>query len=165
MGVAVARRMNALFFAARRADLAILAYGRRLLASHGLTPARFDTLYVILRAGKCGSRSQTDIKSSLGVSAPTISRMLKSLADLGLIRRFRIGRFRRASLTPLGRAAMRRAIIDVKKPLDRAVPEVFDAAKRGLLATMDRVEGLMMCFQMAFAKQSWLLYFYEHPDN
>lgn len=157
--------MNVLFFAARRADLSILAYGRRLLAPHGLTPARFDMLYIIWRAGKCGSRSQEQIKSHLGVSRPTISRMLKSLADLGLIRRFRILRFRYATLTPLGRAVMRRAIIDVKKPLDRSVPEVFGAAQRGLFETLMRVEDFLMVFQVAFAKRSWLLYFYEHPDN
>lgn len=122
-------------------------------------------LYVIWCAGRFGSRSQEEIKTHLGVSRPTISRMLKSLADLGLIKRYRVRRFRHASLTPLGRAVMGRAIIDVKKPLDRSVPEVFGAAKRGLLETMMSVEGLMMCFQMAFARQSWLLYFYDHPDN
>ena len=160
--------MNAFFFSARRADLAIFAYGRRLLAPHGLTPARFDMLYILWCRGKWGARSQQEIKSLLGVSRPTISRMLKSLAELGLILRFGHRRHRRASLTPFGRAVMRRAILDVKKPVERDVPEIFRAAERGILKVDEEVEGVLGLFKYAFAKRhNWQIYFFgePHPDD
>src|SRR3989442_7513805 len=83
--VAVWRRMNALFFAVRRADLAIFRHVRRLILRYGLTPARFDLMFTLLH----GARHQTELAQILGVSAPVISRMLRSLVDLGLVKRYR----------------------------------------------------------------------------
>ena len=160
--------MNAFFFSARRADLAILAYGRRLLAPHGLTPARFDMLYILWSRELGNTSSQEEIKRALGVSRPTISRMLKSLAELGLITRFGHRRNRRAALTRLGRAVMRRAIRDVKKPVTRDVAELFGAAKKGLLQVEEKVEGVLGLFKYRFGKRlNWQIYSIgePHPDD
>ncbi len=160
--------MNALFFSARRADLAILAYSRRLLAPHGLTPARFDMLYILWSSTELGCCSQQDFKALLGVSGPTISRMLKSLAELGLIIRFGHRRHRCAALTSLGRAVMRRALLDVKKPVSRDVPEIFEAAKRGLLDVEDDIDGTLGIFKATFGKRlNWQIYSFgePHPDD
>jgi DNA-binding MarR family transcriptional regulator len=89
--------MHVVLFQMKRAYHATLALGRRILNEFELTPARFDLLYVVMRRWwRWGSRRrdshyraivQEEIRRELGVSAPTVSRMLQSLEDLGLIRR------------------------------------------------------------------------------
>ena len=88
--------MHALFFSIKRAhhsalanlrDVIRLFRGRRL----GITPARFDMLYAINRELVCQRR----LCEILGVTAPTVSRMAKSLQKRGLISRTRSARDRR----------------------------------------------------------------------
>jgi DNA-binding MarR family transcriptional regulator len=88
--------MHVLFFQMKRAYHSTLRLGHRLLSAFGLTPARFDLLYVIMHRRWGARRSegarritQREIRNVLGVSAPTVSRMLDALEDLGLVRRRR----------------------------------------------------------------------------
>ena len=105
--------MHALFFSFKRAHHSALANlrdvirvfrGRRL----GLTPARFDMLYAINRELVCQRR----LCEILGVTAPTVSRMAKSLEDRGLIMRERSASDRRRldiRLTEAGAALFAKA--------------------------------------------------------
>jgi DNA-binding MarR family transcriptional regulator len=81
--------MHEIFFSLKRAHHGVLALGRGLLKRFkGFTPARFDMLYAIQTHGPYGLR-QSQLRSLLGVTAPTVSRMLRSLEELGLLVRRR----------------------------------------------------------------------------
>ena len=77
--------MNVLFFGLKRAFHGTLRVVRRPLARLGLTAARFDLLYIVLKEG--GILFQRELQRALGVAAPTVSRMLASLEELGLVTR------------------------------------------------------------------------------
>jgi DNA-binding MarR family transcriptional regulator len=74
--------MNALFFGIKRAFHGTLRVFRRALTSLGLTAARFDLLYIVLKER---GLLQRELQRALGVAAPTVSRMLASLEELGLV--------------------------------------------------------------------------------
>jgi DNA-binding MarR family transcriptional regulator len=101
--------MHIVFFALKRAHRGVLRITRQALAKLGLTAARFDLLYAVLeREGF----PQSELCRALGVSAPTVSRMLTSLEKLGLILRD-VGsdrRLRHISLTDAGRRRIEGAI-------------------------------------------------------
>ena len=104
--------MNAIFFSCKRAFHRILAVTRRPLACIGLTAARFDMLYQVHQCRSMGGVRQSDLRRALGVSAPTVSRMLRSLEDLGLVTRecdFVDTRQRWVRLTALGLRRIKRA--------------------------------------------------------
>src|ERR1700734_1337890 len=102
--------MHAVFFDLKRAYHSTLRLTRRLLKSLGLTAARFDLLYIVERAGK--TMLQCDLRRVLGVTAPTVSRLLASLEALGLVEREGMGlarRRRHVALTKAGLRCVRRA--------------------------------------------------------
>ena len=80
--------MNAIFFGLKRAYHGTLRIYRHALARQGLTAARFDLLYAAREYRRHGVR-QSSLRRALGVSAPTVSRMVASLEALGLLRRER----------------------------------------------------------------------------
>jgi DNA-binding MarR family transcriptional regulator len=77
--------MHALFFGMKRAFHASLRITRKALKSFGLTAARFDLMWALTRPA-AGYMRQSDLRRLLGVTAPTVSRMVKSLQALGLVR-------------------------------------------------------------------------------
>jgi DNA-binding MarR family transcriptional regulator len=94
------------FFSVKRVHLRVLHVTRRLLrmSESELTPARFDMLRIVEAYGEHGVGQQR-IQDLLGVSAPTVSRMLKALEEVGFVVRERMehdARFRRVYLTELG---------------------------------------------------------------
>jgi DNA-binding MarR family transcriptional regulator len=101
--------MHIVFFALKRAHHGVLRITRRALAQLGLTASRFDLLYAVHeREGF----PQFELCQALGVSAPTVSRMLSSLEELGLVLR-NVGtdrRLRHISLTDAGRRCIEEAI-------------------------------------------------------
>jgi DNA-binding MarR family transcriptional regulator len=101
--------MNVVFFSLKRAYHGTLRVFRRALASLGLTAARFDLLYIVLKEG---GLLQRELQRALGVAAPTVSRMLASLEELGLVTREVAeddGRQRYVELTKEGRRSVIRA--------------------------------------------------------
>jgi DNA-binding MarR family transcriptional regulator len=102
--------MNELFFGLKRAFHGSLRVFRRPLARLGLTAARFDLLYILLKEG--GVLLQRELQRALGVAASTVSRMLASLEELGLIARYvaeEDGRQRDVVLTKAGRRSVLQA--------------------------------------------------------
>src|SRR2546425_10947544 len=87
--------MDTVFYSIRCANLRSLAFQRRLLRQYGITPARYLMLHVIktigLPMGKEGTHwlLQSQIRKSLGVCGMTVSKMVRSLARLGLVKRTR----------------------------------------------------------------------------
>ncbi len=78
--------MHAIFFGLKRAHHGTLRITRDVLTGMGLTAARFDMLYAVKEHRKRGM-SQSALRRALGVCRATVSRMLASLEELGLVTR------------------------------------------------------------------------------
>ena len=97
--------MHTVFFALKRAHHGTLRITRSVLTQMGLTAARFDMLYAIKEGPKTGML-QSALRRALGVCRATVSRMLASLEELGLVVRTAYPhdrRQRRVELTTRGR--------------------------------------------------------------
>lgn len=92
--------MHAIFFGLKRAHHGTLRVTRDVLAKMGLTAARFDMLYALKARRRCGFR-QSALGRKLGVCRATVSRMLASLEELGLVVRERDLYDRRQKLVQL----------------------------------------------------------------
>jgi hypothetical protein len=67
--------MHSLSFQLKRAHHRVVAFGKAILRRFGLTPARFDLLYVVyarwvFRRRVYDAPAQTDLCRTLGVTAP-----------------------------------------------------------------------------------------------
>jgi DNA-binding MarR family transcriptional regulator len=163
--------MNAILFGLKRAFQASIRFTRPMVAQFGLTAARFDMLYAIKQSSKCGMK-QSDLRRTLGVTAPTVSRMLRSLEKLGLVlgARSRHGdaRERFIYLTIAGLACIRRAIRFILRR--RKVRIAFDIAlTTGLPRTMELVEtdnadSVCNRIRKGFGDTA-TLYYRWHPDD
>src|SRR5579871_1292249 len=107
--------MNAHFFGTKRAFHAILRITRKPLASFGLTAARYDMLYAIYGGvPKPESESsyylteQGELRRKLGVHKSVVSRMVRSLEEIGLVARRRGYRDRRRRWVELTKAGIAR---------------------------------------------------------
>src|ERR1700712_4571942 len=78
--------MPPIFFSLKRTHHRALAYSRKFTNPNGLTPARFDMMYAIDQH-RDSLLWQSDLRRLLGVTAATISRMVRSLEDLGYVTR------------------------------------------------------------------------------
>jgi DNA-binding MarR family transcriptional regulator len=105
--------METMIFGVKRAFYATWNITRPVLADFGLTPARYDVLYAIVDADtQYGVCPQRKLWKALGVARSTMSKLLRSLEELGLVRRERWSidrRQRYVSLTALGRLRLQRA--------------------------------------------------------
>ncbi len=166
--------MHAAFFGLKRAYWGSLRVTRRALATLGLTAARFDLLYVLHEPR--APVPQRAIVRKLGVTAPVVSRMLKSLRELGLVWRRRRAGDRREwdiSLTSRGRFAIRRAIDffmrsgHVDRLLERGLcphmPPGQDREDAAFLAMAD-LETLLDRLREGFRARG-TLYYPWHPDD
>jgi DNA-binding MarR family transcriptional regulator len=84
--------MHSLLFGMKRADQCSRALQRGLLASFGITPARYDMLFVIFQVRvykRFRCIFQSHLRRQLGVTAPTTSKMARALERLGFITRKR----------------------------------------------------------------------------
>ena len=79
--------MHDLTFRFKRAHLSAVAYAKPLMKKWGLTPARFDLLYVVQQGGPYGVLQST-IWETLGLHRSTISKMCARLEQIGFIERF-----------------------------------------------------------------------------
>lgn len=67
----------------KQAHLRTRAFAQKRLAKIGLTPSRFELLRTLELEG--GSCAQHDLKGKLGVTAPSVSRLLIEIAKLELV--------------------------------------------------------------------------------
>jgi len=75
--------MHELAFRLKRAHLRAVELHKPLAKEYELTPARFDAMLVIWRCG--GKCLQSRVWRELGLAPSTISRMLKAMAEKGLV--------------------------------------------------------------------------------
>jgi DNA-binding MarR family transcriptional regulator len=95
---ACAARMDALSFRFKRAHWSAVRVGNKAFEKadvDAMTAARFDILFLLHRQAPKMPRSggacmaQPALRAALGLSGATISKMLKRLTELGLVRRTR----------------------------------------------------------------------------
>jgi DNA-binding MarR family transcriptional regulator len=162
--------MHAMFFGLKRAFQSTLRLTRPYLARLGLTAARYDMMHAL--KGETYGKSQLTLRRTLGVTAPTVSRMLRSLEELGLVRRERNEsdrRQRRVSLTELGRRALRRAeraLMDsglVPLAIDSALTDSWWDGDAAFLAMCDLDSRLALVCR-GFRDHGHLVYPW-HPDD
>ena len=163
--------MNAIFFGCKRAFQSCLRIARPWLAPFGLTPARFDMLTAISRYPM--GPFQRNLRQMLGVTRATISRMLRSLEDLGFIQRRRSHFDRRQlhiTLTPEGRSRLRDA---TEACIDSGAAQLaVDAALTGnrvhdeslCMMEMSAAEHVLQRIRDAFDDHA-RLYYPWHPDD
>lgn len=103
--------MDAVLFSLKRAFHLSVAAGLKLTRPFGLTPARFDLLYALDGDGMGSVGRQCFLRHRLGVSAPTVSRMVTSLEELGLVERLRDAKGKSCGLrlTEAGKRRLARA--------------------------------------------------------
>jgi DNA-binding MarR family transcriptional regulator len=163
--------MNAIFFGCKRAFHGCLRITRPWLAALGLTAARFDMLTAIGRFPL--GPFQRDLRRMLGVTAPTISRMLRSLEELGLVRRRRSDADRRllhVTLTQSGLDRLRRATAAfigsgaAQLAVDCALTAGRIHDESLCLIEMDAAESFLRRIREAFRDIAELHYPW-HPDD
>ena len=162
--------MNAIFFGLKRAHHGVLRITRSALAAHGLTAARFDLMYEVHQ--RRGVR-QRQLRRTLGVSAPTVSRMLASLEALGLVWReptLGDGRQRTVRLTKTGRRRMRKAIRRfifsgaAQLAVDSALCRTRWYDDTVCFTAMQSCESVLNAIRRAYRDVA-TLFFQWHPDD
>ena len=160
--------MNSTFFSLKRGYLRTLNFARKLLEPFGLTPARFDVLFVLRR----GWKHQSQVWRILGLHPSTVSKMICKLDDLELVFRHGDSDNRRemvVRLSPWGAAALEGAIAELVKNgvLDGyvgwAVAGPYRGVERRPVAVLMLEEALLRV-RRAFLDTARLLYVFD-PDE
>ena len=159
--------MDAIFFGLKRAFHGTLRVMRHPLACYELTSARFDLMLAIYRT-HMRRMLQSDVRRMLGVTAPTVSRMVKSLVKLGFLRQDRDvddGRERMLVITRRGMERIRAAVEDFIKraTIDFVISCVFGGAERFwdvalVNGAVCRLHGLLLQIRDAFRDSAGPLY-------
>jgi DNA-binding MarR family transcriptional regulator len=166
--------MNAHFFGTKRAFHAILRITRKPLASFGLTAARYDLLYAICggapETNECGVE-QSELPGMLGVHKSVVSRMLRSLEQLGLVSRERCYGDRRRLSVELTNAGVAR-LADAIRCLERASRRLLcmaicfgrwrDPDER--FRHMEAYESYLRVIRRDYGDAAWLAYRW-HPED
>jgi DNA-binding MarR family transcriptional regulator len=166
--------MHAAYFGLKRSYWGSLATTRKRLKEIGLTAARFDMLYALLRHGT--PVQQRYLVRKLGVTSPVVSRMLKSLRQLGYVERKRDVLDARAWLTFLtraGRTKIREAIREfissgliagiVEESLCPRMPPDLNRENEAF-ARMCQLEWILDTLRDGFRARG-TLYYPWHPDD
>jgi DNA-binding MarR family transcriptional regulator len=171
--------MNAIFFASKRAFHGVLRVTRGPLQSvaRGLTAARLDMLFALMPkkgASECTPTRQSDLRRELGVSAPVVSRMLRSLEALGWVirgREFRDRRQRKVKLTDAGLRCIRTAYQALMRATKRLVYEAICYPERGrrnhgvrLMHWMN-LASYLAGMRASYGDIATLDYPWEYPDE
>jgi DNA-binding MarR family transcriptional regulator len=175
--------MNAVFFGAKRVFQSAVAVTRPVLqsVSPGMTAARFDMMVVIggerhPASSLCKSvrLRQSQLRQRLGVSAPVVSRMLRSLEALGWVRRQRPPRpddqrQRLLELTDEGlaciRAAFKLAHRFAKRLVHRALCHRRHRDRNAQHREMDQMEGRLSALRTYCGDTATLWYWWPSPDD
>jgi DNA-binding MarR family transcriptional regulator len=166
--------MHVLYFGLKRTFQATLKVNRSLLDRHGITPARFDLLYCIHQTRARNVR-QSSIRKALGVARPTVSRMVRSLEELGLLERgtdWIDGRQKRLGLSVAGKKIVRRVLRKLVRGdvVGRWVRWAFSypnapPSKRWTnISLIAELDGTLERFRKCFGDFATLAYPW-HPDD
>jgi DNA-binding MarR family transcriptional regulator len=169
--------MNAITFGTKRAFQGFLRVTRRPLLDLGLTAARFDLLSAVFRSGRgyCGlaGTRQSDIRRMLGVTASVITRMVRALEGLGLVRRWREDDWDRRQIRVALTEAGERCVVQARKVMMRAIRRMVymaicfgrhrnaDARFRHMATLESYLRGL----RVQFGDTARLYYAWGHPDD
>jgi DNA-binding MarR family transcriptional regulator len=184
--------MHELLFGAKRVAHGAVRITRRKLqrVAPGMTAARFDMMYAIGGEGRRRSRQfirghieQRGLRQRLGVSPQVVSRMLRSLEELGWVQRSRrrtthplwgcpMGADARqvdVELTEAGLLCLRKAFRAVHLFLERRVYKAIcwgkhrDPSER--LVHMDTLEGYFRGLRRYCRDKAGLYFPWGHPDD
>jgi DNA-binding MarR family transcriptional regulator len=145
-----------------------------MLRRVGLTPARFDVLYILWESrGEMNLGSfQHELWKALGVSRATMCKMTKLLAALGLVKRERVSHKRvNVTLTKLGYYVMRHALkflrIRKRGPVDRTVNSIFVREWWSASAWLAELDGVQFYFgRLRGVLSDTATHYYDwHPDD
>ena len=163
--------MHAVLFSLKRVYQRTLWLWRPVLAKVQLTPARFDLLYIVEKE-RLRSLRQSDLWRALGVSAVTVSRMVRSLVEIGFIVRTRCPSDTRQwmiRLTRLGKKRVRSVLRILMNGgvVQLAVESMFVRDSWSGAACLQGLESLEIAFDYA-RKQLWdtaRVHFPWHPED
>jgi DNA-binding MarR family transcriptional regulator len=179
-GLLAGRRMNAILFACKRVFHGAVRIGREPLHSvaPGLTAARFDMMFALagqpLMADQFqgGRMLQSELRKTLGVSAPVVSRMLRSLEALDWVTRRRSEcdrRQRDVALTPSGLGCIRSAYKLLVRIAQRLVYRAICWGKHRdedqRFIHMDVLESYLRSLRSYCRDTARLHYRWGHPDD
>ncbi len=160
--------MHPLWFQIKRAHHRIVAFGKHVLRRFSLTPSRFDLLYVVYKRWMFQKRlydapAQTDLCRILGVTAATVSRMVRSLEELGIVRRFGNPvdrRTKQVTLTDEGLALFQAAFDHVfrKTIVDLACQRAFGEPSEPMVLAVIRAKRDAQTVAKGFGDTSLLSY-------
>jgi DNA-binding MarR family transcriptional regulator len=175
--VLFAAAVNAITFGTKRAFHGVLRATRKQLVEMGLTAARFDLLSVLVKrkpGALCapGVR-QSAIRRTLGVTAPVVTRMVRALETLGLVRRWRERNWDRRQVLVALTEAGERCILKAREVM---LPAVSTMVLRAIcfgkhdIATerfrhMDTLESYLRSLRERFGDSARLYYPWGHPDD
>ena len=165
--------MNVIFFGLKRAFHGTLRVSRSALKACGLTAARFDLLYALYRR-PLRAEAQSKLTRELGVSRATVSRMLASLEQLGIVQRTPDPLDRRqrwVALTAEGRARIHCAVLRLYRAgsaqlaVDTALggERWYDSESLCFFA-MATLDDTLSAIRHAFGDRA-TLYYPWHPDD
>jgi DNA-binding MarR family transcriptional regulator len=126
------RRMDDIFFQAKRSHLATNRWVLMKLKEFGVTPARFDLMRMIyVRNFRW---AQSELRFALGVARATISVMVRALVKLGWITR-EVNPFDRRTLDCVLTYEGRRVVASVMSALvwPKVIAKIVDAALGGVI--------------------------------
>jgi len=103
--------VHELAFGLKRAHLCVVAENKRRAKKYELTPARFDALMVVLRAG--GQCLQREVWQKLGLARSTICKLFDALEDKGLVWRRRSDDDKRQVVVALTSGGLNRMVVAI----------------------------------------------------
>jgi DNA-binding MarR family transcriptional regulator len=173
--------MNAIFFSCKRVFHGALRIGRQPLQSvaSGLTAARFDMMFALAGQPRTANQFrrdrmlQSELRKTLGVCAPVVSRMLRSLEALGWVKRRREEygdrRQRVVELTETGLACMRGAYKLLVRTAQRIVYRAICWGKHGdpnaRFFRLCELESYLKSLREYCRDRARLDYCWGHPDD
>jgi DNA-binding MarR family transcriptional regulator len=167
--------MNAIAFGTKRAFHAFVRFTREHFTGVGLTAARFDLMYAVYgdpRRQESYGAFQNELPAKLGVTAGVVSRMLRSLEQLGLVARKPPAcdrRQRHVTLTEAGLRCLRDAWSLLVRLVRRFVYEAIcfgqhrDPEQR--FRRMAELESYLDVLRRDFGDTAALYYRWGHPDD
>jgi DNA-binding MarR family transcriptional regulator len=160
--------MDSIFFGLKRGHWVAVRCGKEMLepyASFGVTPARFDLMYALQGTGM----RQSALQRVLGVARSTVSRMLRSMEQRGLVERGHVdNKSLMVWLSDIGRALLRSAMKRLcgpgSEPYQRCTKALYPGPTDEAVDARGGMEGLLELFRGAFGDRATLHHVWIYDD-